>query len=158
MDTLWAEQVLAMDDLTESEDEMPPLIDDLAGNAGVDVVVFPNLQNLQPLVVEEVPLEELAAFEDLAPNEALAPPPQFDNVQLGFVETFFPVVDPILQKAATSGPSPDAIRLWAKYFDTVDPSLPTATIPTQNFFTLIMLKQSSFEWAKDFLQSRLGRL
>jgi hypothetical protein len=37
----------------------------------------------------------------------------------------------------------------------VDRSLPTVTIPTQwvDFFTLLLLKPGSFEWAQSFLQS-----
>jgi len=78
------------------------------------------------------------------------------NIQLGFVDTFVPPVDPSIHlHNAPFGPSPDAIRLWAKFFNTMDQSLPTVTIPTQwmNFFTMLLLKQSSFEWAKEFLQS-----
>jgi hypothetical protein len=62
----------------------------------VDMLEFPNMQNLQPLVVEEVPLGEMAPFENLVPNEPLPPSPQFDSIHLGFVETFIPPVDPIL--------------------------------------------------------------
>lgn len=97
-------------------------------------------------------------------------------MHLGFVHTFTPPVVPDSLKSAfgpmpiflklafgamesssapTFGPSPDAIRLWAKYFSTVDHSLPTVTVPAKwmNFFTLLLLKQSSFDWVKDFLQS-----
>jgi hypothetical protein len=58
-------------------------------------------------------------------------------------------------QTTSSGPSPDVIRLWAKFFSTVDQSLPTVTVLTQwmNFFTMLLLKQSSFAWAKEFLQS-----
>lgn len=64
------DDVLAMDDLTDQSEEelqMPPLIDDLA----VEMVAFPNLQNLQPLQVEEVPLEDLVDFDVLAPQAPL---------------------------------------------------------------------------------------
>lgn len=37
------------------------------------------------------------AFDDLVPNQPQVPP-GFENVQLGFVETFFPPVDPAFQK------------------------------------------------------------
>ncbi|CAD6219555.1 unnamed protein product [Miscanthus lutarioriparius] len=113
------------------------------------------VQNLKPLQVEEVQLEDLVDFNDLVLDQPL-PPQQFEIVQLGFVDTFIPPVDPMqhLGKAAL-GPSPDAVRLWTKFFSCVDQSLPTVTIPTQlmNLFTLLMMKQSSFEWAKSFLQS-----
>jgi hypothetical protein len=76
---------------------------------------------------------------------------------LGFVQTFVPRVDLSLhlQKASSgpSTPSPNANRIWAKFFSTMDHSLPTVTIPTHwmNFFTMLLLKQYSFEWAKEFL-------
>jgi hypothetical protein len=97
-----------------------------------------------------------------------------DHIQLGFVQTFTPPVmpptlkesfGPNFQKSATldqiigssssSGPSPMAIRCWAKYFANVDNDLPTVTIPAQwvNFFSLLMLKQGSYEWANEFPSS-----
>lgn len=109
------------------------------------------------MMVKEVPLEDLVHFNDLAPQEPLPEPPvHFENMQLGFVETFIPPVDPSMHLSKDSfGPSPDAIRMWAKFFSSVDQSLPTVTIPTpwMNFFTLLMMKQSFFEWAKEFLLS-----
>lgn len=144
-----------MDADTDQFEELqrPPLEDD----PEIEMPPFPNMQNLQPMVVEEVPLEDLVNFDDLAPQQPLPEPPtHFENVQLGFVETFAPPVDPgLFLPKASLGPSPDAIRLWAKFFSTVDQSLPTVTIPTawMNFFTLLIMKQSSFEWAKEFLQS-----
>jgi len=60
------EQVLNMDDLTDAseEEQAPPMIAEL-----VDQFVFPNLQNLPHFQVEEVPLEDLIAFDDLAPKQ-----------------------------------------------------------------------------------------
>lgn len=97
-------------------------------------------------------------FDVLAPQAPLPadPPIQFENVQLGFVETFTPPMDPSLYlNKAYSSPNPDALRMWAKFFNNVDQSLPIVSIPTQwmNFFTLLLMKQATFEWAKDFLQS-----
>lgn len=149
-----------MDDLTddlEEEEPMPPLIDDV-DNVVVD---FPNLQNLQPLQVEKVPLEDPIPFDELEMNQPL-PQLEDQHIQLGFVETFFlPVpiqkyqVAEHIRAPFTSGPSPDAIRLWAKFFNSVDQSPPTVSIPTEwlNFFTKMMLQQSSFDWSKLFLQS-----
>lgn len=89
-------------------------------------------------------------FDALAPNEPLPidPPIQMDNVQLGFVEAFIPLVDPNMHLTkAHSGPSLDTIRTWAKFFNSMDQTLPTVAISTQwmNFFTLLMMKQSSFD-------------
>ena len=54
-----------------------------------------------------------------------------------------------------STPSPTAFRLWAKYFSSRDPGLPFVTIPAEwmDFFTLLLLKDSSNEWATQFLKS-----
>lgn len=84
-----AEHILAMDDLTDESQEdlqMPPLIDDNK----VEMPAFPNLQNQIPMQVEEVPLDELIAFDALAPNQALqaSPPYVFEGLNLGFVHTF----------------------------------------------------------------------
>lgn len=56
---------------------------------------------------------------------------------------------------SSSSPSPMAIRCWAKFFANVDANSPTMTVPSEwvNFFTLLMLKQGSYDWAKDFLTS-----
>jgi hypothetical protein len=61
---------------------------------------------------------------------------------------------------SSSSPSPMAIRCWAKFFANMDDNLPTVTIPAEwvNFFTLLMLKQGSYDWAKDFLTSEAWSL
>jgi hypothetical protein len=101
--------------------------------------------------------------------------PTQNNVQIGMVQTFLPDVDPILGglltnkqtpiasvglgldglSSAAASPSPATFRMWAKYFSSADPGLPTVTIPREwmDFFTLLLLKQSSSEWATEFLQS-----
>jgi hypothetical protein len=217
------EQVLVMDDLTDSSNELHPLIDDLENE--VDLPPFPNLQNMAPLVVEEVQIEDLIPFENLGPN-----PNQNNNfgpadIKIGMVHTFFNNPDPsqflslntpeqflhpvweqpksanvnliqsYLDKQKQSSPhfslgpvmhdkslwsstqqyhsgpslrqdksnlssSPKAIRLWAKFFRGIDQSQPNVLMPTQwmNFFTLLLLKQSSFDWAKDLLQSPAWQL
>lgn len=98
------EQVLAMDDLTESSEEepvMPPLMDDLADN----VLDFPNLQNIPHFQVEEVQIEDMIGYADrlnnqqnqldgLAPNQQDQHMEGFENIQLGFVHTFVPPSGP----------------------------------------------------------------
>lgn len=61
----------------------------------VQVVDFINLQNLQDFDVEEVPIENLVAFDDL--QSPAQPAQEFNNeVQAGFVEIFSPPVDLVL--------------------------------------------------------------
>jgi hypothetical protein len=109
--------------------------------------------------------------------------PDPDQVQLGFVHTFFPPVVPELHhmesliqqtkmgtlskltspdlghsdpgSSSVFSPSPMAIRCWAKYFSGLDNTLPRVAVPPQwvDFFTLLLLKQGSYEWAKEFLTS-----
>jgi len=58
------EEALAIDDNTNTlEDEAIPPQPLLAPD--VQVVDFPNLQNLQAFDIEEVPIENLVAFDDL---------------------------------------------------------------------------------------------
>jgi hypothetical protein len=149
-------QVLAMDDNTDEDDDFqqPPLP---IPPVPVQIPNFPDLQHMPPLQVEEVPLQDLVAFDDLQPQFDLQQQNDiFDlgNIQLGFVETFVPPVDPVLALPSQS-PSAAAVRCWANHFSLVDRSLPTVTIPTQwvDFFTLLLLKPGSFEWAQSFLQS-----
>jgi hypothetical protein len=72
-------QVLEMDDNTDaSEDKfhMPP---PPALVVSVDIPNFPNLQNISHIQVEEVPLEDHIAFDDLEPQNGLIP--QNDQVE-----------------------------------------------------------------------------
>jgi len=67
---------------------------------------------MAPLQVEEVPLQDLVAFDDLQPQFDLQQQNDiFDlgNIQLGFVETFVPPVDPVLA-LHSQGPSAAAVR------------------------------------------------
>lgn len=90
-------------------------------------------------------------------NTFKSPEDVVNNVQVGMVQTFFPEIYPVLGRppSTRSSPNPATIRLWAKYFSSVDPGLPTVTIPRKwmDFFTMMLLKQSSSTWAEQFLQS-----
>ena len=65
-----------------------------------------------------------------------------------------------LEDKSSPNPSPEAIRLWAKFFRGVNQTQPNVLVLTKwmNFFTLLLLKQSSFDWAKDLLQSNAWQL
>lgn len=102
-----------------------------------------------------MPLEDLVSFDDLVPQ----PQPleeQNANIHLGFVETFVPPVDTAqFLHPSSKGRSAAAVRCWANHFSPLDRTKPTVTIPTEwmDFFSLLLLKLGSFEWAKDFLTS-----
>ena len=141
-----------MDDFTSSSDEEapPPPV------PVIPEVVIPHVQNPQNFLVEEVSLEDLIPFEEL--NQQAPPPAQdLGNIQLGFVQTFVPPVDLMQLPVSVDSKSPcaAALRYWAKYFSTIDRTLPTVPIPTQwvDFFTLMMLKRGTFEWAQQLLSS-----
>jgi hypothetical protein len=144
--------VLAMDDFTSSSDEEapPPPV------RVIPEVVIPHVQNPQNFLVEEVPLEDLIPFVELN-QQALPPAQDLGNIQLGFVQTFVPPVDPMQLSVSIASKSPcaAALKCWAKYFSIVDRTLPTVPIPTQwvDFFTLMMLKPRTFEWAQQLLSS-----
>jgi len=59
-------------------------------------------------------------------------------------------------KASKSTPSPTTFRMWAKFFSNRDPRLPSVTISAEwmDFFTMMLLKDSSNEWATQFLKSQ----
>lgn len=144
--------VLAIDaDDTDSDNEFNQIPAPRPQVVQVNILV---LQNPQPWIVEEVPLQELVHFDDLAPQ---LPADQIDNhVQLGFLDTFVPPADPAQYLGSTSkSPSAAAVRCWANHFSSVDTTKPTVTIPSEwmDFFSLMLLKPGSFEWAKDFLTS-----
>ena len=63
---------------------------------------FPNLQNLAPLVVEEVQIEDLVPFENLGPNlhQNLDGGPA--NINLGMVHTFLITLTPVNFSTSTS--------------------------------------------------------
>jgi hypothetical protein len=158
-----------MVDITDSsEDESPPppppLLLQEEFEAALPAHAAQQNENVALPVAEVQQNEVIALTQDLVnENEALsvgqdgANAKSFEHLQVGLVETFTPPVDPsfLQQASAASGPSPMAIRCWAKYFASVDRSLPTITIPTSwvDFLTLLMLKQGSYDWAKDFLSS-----
>lgn len=63
------------------------------------------------------------------------------------------MLDSTITVPSQGGPSPTTVRMWAKFFASRDPSLPSVTIPAEwmDFFTMLLLKESSNEWASQFL-------
>lgn len=110
-------------------------------------------------------------------------PKQNVNLHIGMVQTLLPDVDLVFNSIAglktaptlpvdlfdpsewassskalspASSPSPTSLRMWAKYFANRDPGQPFVTIPAEwmDFFTLMLLKGSTSDWASKFLQSQ----
>ena len=79
-----------------------------------------------------------------------------DNMQLGFVETFFPVVDLVFASIQNDlqSASSELIRQWARNF-APGPGAHTVQVPLQwsPFFTSMLLNPGNFLWAKKFLES-----
>lgn len=59
-------------------------------------------------------------------------------------------------KGTATSPSPVSLRLWAKYLSNKYQGQPTVNIPAEwvDFFTQMLLKDSSCEWATQFLKSQ----
>jgi hypothetical protein len=141
------EDVLAMDDESNTDSkgfpqaqlQIPP----------VQIVDFPDFNNLQPLMPEEVDEADLLGWIN-EPDNAPIPPQHVNlNIQLGFVQ---------LQDTWTQhpliAPCPKAIGNWVKHFSHPRHLFPTVLIPDPwvNFFSFLLLQCPTFDWAKDFLQ------
>lgn len=151
------EEVIIVDGLSEFDEEIliapaplvPPQVE----------VNIPHIQHPENFLVAEVLLEDLIPFDQLELQPHPQPQKHQDlNLQLGFVDTFIPLVDPrehLTFDSMGKDPSAVAVRCWAKHFSPIDRSKPTVSIPTEwmDFFSLLLLKPRSFEWAKEFLES-----
>lgn len=143
-----------MDDLTdqsEGEAPIPPMVVE-----PVQIVDFPNFDNLEPLIPEEVQLEDLLGF--INHDDEHYQGPLHQNLQIGFVQLLQPDVDPILTSMVShkfSQPNPEAVRLWVKYFSQRSPSYLTVLVPDAwlSFITFLLLQSPTFELAKNILQS-----
>ena len=73
------------------------------------------------------------------------------NIQLGFVQLHdsWPQFPP-------STPCPTAIKSWVNFFSNPSHSFHSTLIPDSwvNFFSFLLLQSPTFDWAKDFLQSK----
>jgi hypothetical protein len=145
------EQVLAMDDLTDSDNEViapqaqliiPP----------VEFMPFPDFNNLQPMIPEEDQLEVLLGW--VQPAVADDPPQNHNkNIQLGFVQLHEPTFDPAWMQHLSTRPCHEAVRLWVKHFSNPLANSFSVLIPNQwmNFFSFLLLQSPTFDWASSFL-------
>lgn len=136
---LQEEQILAMDELTDSDSdaEVQPVVLPIPP---VEIVPFLDFNNLQPLMPLELQLEDLMGFDDLDANGDnnvnQGPEHPHQNIHIGLVQIVQTPVDPIFGNLsplgslsaldtatetadwtkASFGPTPDAIRYWVKFF------------------------------------------
>jgi len=123
----------------------------------VEVVAFPNLQNLQPLMPKEIQYDDMIDYLHEPKNE----PEQIHqgNIQVGFAQFFQPEAEAAfsswINQSSMLKPNPEAIRQWVRHFSHHSGNVPTVIIldSWMNFFTFMLLQSPSFEWAKSFLQS-----
>jgi len=81
-----------MDDLTDASDNEPETA--LLPIELVEIVPFPNFDNLQPLMPEEIQPEDLSDFlNDPVVNQE---PIFHDNLHVGLVQLFQSTPDPLL--------------------------------------------------------------
>lgn len=140
------EEVLAMDDLTESDSEgvnqhavlpTPP----------VEIAPFPDFNNLQPVIPlpeDEIQPDNLLGFDGLI---GPLPEPVQQNIQIGMVHIAQPSVDPVfgnlspLGPLPTLGPSSQALRYWVKFFSNHSSSSNSILIldTWMNFFSFLLL-------------------
>jgi len=152
------EQIILEDD--QSDNSEGNLADHplLNLNNDIEVNIFIPMDGDVPLqlIPDEIHEDELLGDPLPNPNQ-----PQIDvidngNMQLGFVDTFFPVVDPAFASAQNTmqAASSELIRQWARNF-APGPGDPTIQIPLQwsPFFTAMLLNPGNFMWAKKFLES-----
>ena len=72
-----------MDDETDTDSEGFPQVQ--LPIPPVEIIPFPDFNNMQPLMLEEFPKEELLGWINGVDNAIQ--PPQNENIQLGFVQT-----------------------------------------------------------------------
>ena len=111
------------------------------------------------MVPEEIQVEDLLGFVG---DNVPAPEPVQQNIQIGMVQIAQPSADPIfgnlspIENLPTLGPSPQALRYWVKFFSNHSNSSNSILIPEtwMNFFSFLLLQYPTFDWAKEFLQSK----
>lgn len=101
----------------------------------VEIVPFPDFNNLQPLMPEEIQEDELLGWINGVDNASVPPQPVNENIQIGLVQ-----LQDSWPQHPSFGPCPEAIRQWVKHFSHTSGSLPTVLIPDPwvNFSFLLL--------------------
>lgn len=174
-----------MDELTDtdSEGDFQPMA---LAIPPVEIVPFPDFNNLQPMIPapeDEIQVEDLLRCvgnnipaPDSPQQNIPAPKSPQQNIQIGMVQIVQPSADSIFGNLsplgplppldsssgvaywsqAPTGPSPNAIRYWVKFFSHHSNASNSILIPDawMNFFSFLLLQSPTFDWAKGFLQSK----
>jgi len=117
-----------MDDLTDASDNEPEPA--LLPIEPVEIVPFPNFDNLQPLMPDEVQPEDFLDFLNNPVDHQ--DPTHHKNLNVGFVQLFQTTPDPQLfpwVEPTPFKPSPEALRLWVKLFSNISVPSPSVIIP-----------------------------
>ena len=78
---------------------------------------------------------------------------QDEHLQVGFVEIFQPLADPVF--ASAQAMNLDAVRLWANFFSATNADKPVQVPPQwTEFIAALLANPLTFSWTKDFLQSK----
>jgi hypothetical protein len=151
------EHVLAMDEMTNSDSDAPAPQVQLP-IPPVEIVPFPEFNNLQPLMPEEDQLEDLLGWvhpnDSNGPNDPDEQPQQFhQNIQLGLVQLHEPAIDPVWAQLSSQSPYPEALSLWVRHLSSSSSNSTSVLIPDQwmDFFSFMLLQSPTFDWASSFL-------
>jgi len=120
-----------MDDLTDTISDVEPQPVHLP-IPPIEIAPFPDFNNLQPLVPHEIQLEDLGFdgnLEGFVDNNDPHNEVCNQNIQIGMVQIAQPAVDPIFGNPPPLGPSPEANRLWIKFFSQQPSPYPSVFIP-----------------------------
>ena len=129
-----------MDDETDTDSEGFPQVQ--LSIPPVEIIPFPDFNNLQPLMPEEFPEEELLGWINGVDNADNAiQPPHNENIQLGFMQ-----MQDSWPQHPTFGPCPEAIKQWVNHFSGPSTSSTTVLIPDawMKFFFLSFVAVSYF--------------
>lgn len=110
---------------------------------------------VQPLDVEAIPAVDWPAL----PAEDLIQPQvayNFNNIQVGLALMGNEQADPVWARAKQA----EATRLWARFFSLGNITVVRTSIPTSwaNFFTVMLLSPTNFQWAKKLLSSKIPEM
>jgi hypothetical protein len=102
----------------------------------VEIIPFPDFNNLQPLMPEEIQKDELLGWINGGDNAPEPPQPINENIQIGMVQ-----LQDSWPQHPSFGPCLEAIRQWVRYFSFPSGNYPIVLIPDPwvLFFSFLLL-------------------